>query len=476
MTLRKNFIKPLGLFLILSLAFNACTKDEDKEGRFINYTTCTVSTPPAEVDLPSYYTKYLNCSGIPIVGSSDITDEALYLADSTVNFVLIGLSEIKAQLISSGEYVILYPPGGSITDIPEYANANQSGFAGVYDYGVHAAVSPMANLLCYLGPLNGNVDDNVLVHELGHMIQFAGIEQLNSGFSAELQAAYNSAISNGLWANTYNATNSGEYFATGLQIWFNVRYPYGPPQGDGSGNDIIKRTRLETYDPTLYQIYANYFNTSYDVPGCPGTPLDAPLVPCQSTVSDIDGNVYPVVSIGPQCWMAANLQTTSFNNGNAIPELSDQNQWLATNTPARSVYDNDNTNLNLFGYLYNWETLAGSQNVCPNGWHVPTDADWDILLQTLAFSEAGGYMNSGSNLWNPPNPFGTNSSGFTAEPGGMRNDNGDYSDKGAQAVFWSATEANSSEGRARRIFDNHQSLFDFSMLKNNGAYCRCVRD
>ena len=476
MTNQARYFKFFVILGILFFTFQSCAKDDKNEGRFVNYTTCTVSTPSADLKLSNYYTKYLNCSGIPVLGSSNITDEAFYLADSTISFMLMGLNDVKNEMISSGEYVVLYPPGGSIAEIPEYANAGQMGFAGVYDYGVHCLASPMANLLCFLGPINGNVDDNVLVHELAHMIQFAGIEKLNSGFRSQIQSAFNNAISNGLWNNTYNASNFGEYFATGVQIWFNVRYPYGTPQGDGSGNDIIKRTRLEDYDPVLYQIIASYFNTSYDVPGCAGTPLDAPLAPCGSTVSDVDGNSYPVIAIGPQCWIAKNLQTTKYKNGSLIPEVANQSPWLSTNGGARCLYDNDNNNLNTYGYLYNWESINNSQGLCPNGWHTPTDADWDILIQTLAFSEAGGYMNSGSNLWNPPNSFGTNSSGFTAEPGGVRNDVGDYSDLGSQAVFWSASEANASEGRARRIFDNHQSLFAFDMLKTNGAYCRCVRD
>lgn len=464
------------LFVFIVISFNSCTKDDPEgEGRFSAYYSCTVVSPPTEVNLSSYYTKYLNCSGIPVVGSSAISDEALFLADSTVEFMLQGQNAIRQELIEHGEYIILYPPGGSIDDVPEYMNAGQQSFAGVYDFGKHCLASPMANLLCYPGPLNGNVNDNVLVHELAHMIQFAGIEQINSGFRSQLNSAYNSAMGNGLWNNTYSEANAIEYFAVGVQVWFNVRYPYGPPQGDGSGNDIIKRTRLQNYDVPLYNLIAQYFNTSYDVPGCPGTPLDNPAIACENTVTDIDGNIYNVVSIGPQCWIKENLKTTRLNDGTSIPEISDQNLWLTSTGSARCYYDNDVNNLNTYGYLYNWETINSSAGICPNGWHVPTDADWDLLLATLDYSEAGGYMNSASNLWNPPNSFGTNSSGFSAEPGGMRNDFGDYSDKGAQAVFWSASEEN-NQGRARRIFDNHQSLFDFAMPKTNGAYCRCVRD
>ena len=118
------------------------------------------------------------------------------------------------------------------------------------------------------------------------------------------------------------------------------------------------------------------------------------------TVTDIDGNVYKTVKIGSQWWMAENLRTSRYNNGDSIPNLQNSNYW--TNyTLAWSYYDNNSTNHIPFGRLYQWDVVGnGFWDVCPVGWHVPSNAEWNQLISYLGGSAvAGGKMKSIGNLY-----------------------------------------------------------------------------
>lgn len=131
---------------------------------------------------------------------------------------------------------------------------------------------------------------------------------------------------------------------------------------------------------------------------------------CQATVTDADGNVYNVVGIGTQCWMAENLRFSG-----SIPQVTGNANWESFSgderQPAWCYYDDNSAYNAIYGKLYNWYAV-NSGNLCPSGWHIPTDADWQVLTNYLGgFSVAGGKMKSTSG-WNAPNTDATNSSGF----------------------------------------------------------------
>ena len=166
-------------------------------------------------------------------------------------------------------------------------------------------------------------------------------------------------------------------------------------------------------------------------------------------VTDIDGNNYPVVKIGNQIWMKENLRVSRYRNGDPIPIVTDNTAWSGLTTGARSWYNNDSTSFEIpYGNLYNWYAASDNRNICPTGWHVPTDPEWTSLEEQLGGSAgAGGKMKqqgdvstSPPGLWNSPNTGADNLSGFTALPGGFRNFRGSVSIN-LNTFFWSNTSS-----------------------------------
>ena len=170
-------------------------------------------------------------------------------------------------------------------------------------------------------------------------------------------------------------------------------------------------------------------------------------IPCVDypTMKDNDGNVYRTIRIGNQCWMRENLSaTTTFASlGNAIPLVTSATAWSSTMSAARCWNNNDSAaNAAIYGSLYN-NYAARMQQLCPPGWKVPSREDFNSLANQLGgTSEAGGKMKeSGTTHWTSPNTDVTNSSGFTALPGGSRSaTNGSFVLPGSSGSFWTATE------------------------------------
>ena len=218
-----------------------------------------------------------------------------------------------------------------------------------------------------------------------------------------------------------------------------------------------------------------------------------------TSVSDIDGNPYSTVSIGNQCWTKENLRVRRYNDnteikfdksGGTAGNLSGQT-WSGLTYGAHTLYEYDSTGgnssiLHAFGYLYNWYAAkgiatAGStvyKNICPTGWHVPTDSAWTTLTTYLVGeSVAGGKMKlSGTDIWASPNTFATDESGFSALPGGYRLDDGSFDNIRYYAFFWSATESN-NRGWIRSLyyFDGNVNRNDI-FIKSFGASVRCLMD
>ena len=139
------------------------------------------------------------------------------------------------------------------------------------------------------------------------------------------------------------------------------------------------------------------------------------------SISDIDGNIYDVVSIGNQCFSKANLNVSKFSNGEQIPEITSNSQWATTSSPGWCYYENNSENGLIYGKLYNAYALSDPRNIAPEGWRVPTYEDWEELFEYLGGVDiAGKHMKvSGEGNFGASNT-GTNSSGFSALPGGRR--------------------------------------------------------
>lgn len=203
-----------------------------------------------------------------------------------------------------------------------------------------------------------------------------------------------------------------------------------------------------------------------------------------------DGRTYDLVEIGGQCWFADNLATDQYRNGDLIPSGLDNTTWQNTTAGAYAIYNNDPANDATYGKLYNWFTTVDSRGLCPTGWHVPTDCEWMYLEGSLGMSvvdqQTGGYRgsNEGGALkattnWLSPNTGATNSSGFTAFPGGYRLYNGPYNDISTNVEYWwSSTEYeyNSLHSWYRGL-SNAYSVVDRNVyFKQFGYRVRCIRD
>jgi uncharacterized protein (TIGR02145 family) len=224
--------------------------------------------------------------------------------------------------------------------------------------------------------------------------------------------------------------------------------------------------------------------------------------PCGAPISDIDGNVYNTVLIGAQCWTKENLRVRRYNNGTSIPfdatggsggSGGSSSTWSNLTIGAHTIYANDSTttpsNRTKYGYLYNWYAAKGiyttgtmtstdTLNICPEGWHVPTDADWTTLTTELGGeSVAGGKMKSiGTAYWSSQSAGTDNSSGFSALPGGYRIKDGSFNNLRNSAVFWRATEDNANNAWSSRLEYNSNNVSRNSYEKQYGASIRCLKD
>jgi uncharacterized protein (TIGR02145 family) len=227
-------------------------------------------------------------------------------------------------------------------------------------------------------------------------------------------------------------------------------------------------------------------NRSSTSNGCPGGP---------STVTDIDGNVYNVVSIGSQCWMKENLKTTRYRNGDPITTGLSNTQWTNTTVGAWAYYENNLQYNNPYGKLYNWYAVADGRGVCPTGWHVPSSSDWkklikhlDALADTTCFQcftsnsaagpmKATGNLQAGTGLWEAPNFGATNSSGFTSLPSGVRGwSDGIYSDLSTYTSYWTSTSGFPMNAQAYDMDYSEDYVFVFVSDRNEGQSIRCIRD
>ena len=210
---------------------------------------------------------------------------------------------------------------------------------------------------------------------------------------------------------------------------------------------------------------------------CIGNPIGS-FGPC---IKDIDGNVYKTVIIGKQRWMAENLKTSKYNDGTAIPNVTDNKQWFKLKTGAWAYYNNDTSNNLKYGKLYNWYVVSPTtnvnKNVCPTGWHVPTTDEWFVLNDYLDhYSPESKMEEVGTTSWNSPNVEATNSSLFTGLPGGLRSDI--FLDIGINGNWWSSSSFKTDSGIEYNDF--FMLEHDGFGMENIGRMCglsiRCLKD
>ena len=214
--------------------------------------------------------------------------------------------------------------------------------------------------------------------------------------------------------------------------------------------------------------------------------------------------LFSTVTIGSHAWMTENLNVVTYADGTPIPQVSDSIEWLYLTTGAWCWYQNDSaTYASSYGRLYNWYAVAGiydaaskanpalRKKLAPLGWHVPTDAEWSDMINSLDstadggsnFSNiAGGKMKTtgtiedGDGLWFAPNEMASNSSGFSGAPVGMRDDYGGFLAVGYFGNWWSSSEVDSLNAWFRFLGKDDGSARRYYDLKNNGFSVRCIKD
>ena len=312
---------------------------------------------------------------------------------------------------------------------------------------------------------------------------------------------------------TLNGTVNGNYLSTIVTFEYGTTTNYGSTitatnsPVAGNINTIVSADISGLTELTIYHFRAkarNSIGTSY---GSDMTFTTTSFI----TVTDVDGNTYNTVTIGSQVWFQENLKTTKYNDGTAIPNVTDNTAWTNLITGAYCWYNNDETNKNTYGALYNWFAVDnnsatkvasnGSKNVCPTGWHIPTDVEWTTLIDFLIIN---GYnwdgtvtdnkiakslaSTSGWTTWPIAGTVGNdqasnNRTGFTALPGGARSGTmsnlefGKCFGFGNSVYWWSSTESSTNLAYSRYFFSNYAYVTrEGSLYKSSGFSVRCIKD
>ena len=203
-------------------------------------------------------------------------------------------------------------------------------------------------------------------------------------------------------------------------------------------------------------------------------------------ITDIDGNIYKTLIIEEQEWMVENLKTTRYDNGDPIPNVMDDAQWSTLTTGAWCYYNNDEANDDIYGKLYNWYAVEDPRNLCPTGWHVPSDEEWTSLTDYLGgISVAGGKMKTrgtieaGTGLWKNPNTKASNLSGFSGLPGGYRFGSGGFDFVGEIGFWWTPTmdTVRPERGAWGRYLNYNSGNVNRGHGPLLSGFCvRCIRD
>jgi uncharacterized protein (TIGR02145 family) len=206
------------------------------------------------------------------------------------------------------------------------------------------------------------------------------------------------------------------------------------------------------------------------------------------TLKDIDGNIYKTITIGTQTWMAENLKVTHYRNGEPIPNVTDATAWSNLTTGAYCDYNDTPASSATYGRLYNWYAVNDNRNIAPMGWHVPTDAECNVLEKYLDNTvdttvigwvgpDIGGKLKeTGYTHWLSPNTGATNSSGFSALPGGIRDLDGTFFDITSYGNWWSSTEYSTTYAWYRFMLYGNSGVYRNLSSKHYGFSVRCLRD
>lgn len=231
-----------------------------------------VTSPPASLRLDPFYKKYIDADGIPVVSSEKVPDEALITVMQRAKYMLKKIPAVRNKMIGYNARIGIMSKDEVTTDIPEHKflandpntdwNKRARGLGGTVEVPITTCAEE--NVLCYaVDPYKA---EDIFVHEFAHAIHLMGIRQVDSGFETRLKNAFDQAKAAGKWAKTYAGTNTQEYWAEGVQSWFNCAAQSDPP--NGVYNHVNTRTELMDYDRGLYELIREWFENENIVISC----------------------------------------------------------------------------------------------------------------------------------------------------------------------------------------------------------------
>ncbi|MBN1184797.1 MAG: hypothetical protein JXB49_21100 [Bacteroidales bacterium] len=186
---------------------------------------------------------------------------------------------------------------------------------------------------------------------------------------------------------------------------------------------------------------------------------------------------FNTITIGTQVWMKENLSSTHYSNGDPIKMISDKSEWKSINNGAYCWYNNDSSFRNTYGAIYNWYVVNDPRNLCPTGWHIPSDDEWSVLIDYLGGLEVAGnkLVDAGSH-WMCPDQIAENNYGFSALPGGFRDKNGVFSYIGYTGHWWSNSQDNDKSAWYYAISVHLKNMTRFNNDKSAGKSVRCLKN
>ena len=264
-------IRLLTISLLLSASFSTIAADYANSSQIFNITT-----PPAELKLPAFYKKYISANGYPIVSSGKVNDYALKEAAYLINMMLAKRPDVRKAMIKSCSRMIVMAHDEFTSDVPEHSKLRPTDYWDARARGLGGSKSePVCscaeeNILAFEGDPYST--ENILIHEFAHNIHLRGMVNVDKTFDKRLKATYENAIAAGLWESKYASVNHAEYFAEGVQSWFdNNRKP------DHDHNHVDTRTELKEYDPGLAAVCEEVFGDTELVYTKPTTRLHGHL-------------------------------------------------------------------------------------------------------------------------------------------------------------------------------------------------------
>jgi hypothetical protein len=237
---------------------------------------CVPVPPPAELGFSPFYKKYCDANGLPVLSSDQVPDKAVQWAWEQVRHMTALRPDVLTAMTGLKTRVALMAVSEVTTDIPEHSDLNTAYPGTDWDTRARglgatparpASSAAEENVLCYAqDPYRG---ENILIHEFAHTMDVMGLRRVSSTFATRLQQTYDKAKAAGLWANTYAATSKEEYWAEGVQSWFNVNMEAIP--ANGIHNHVNTRAELKAHDAALHDLIAEVMPEDWQ-PTCPPGP------------------------------------------------------------------------------------------------------------------------------------------------------------------------------------------------------------